>query len=327
MYTKQLVSLLLVMSLLSASVAYAQHKPIHVSADLPITIGMGLPRAYSASHISQGSVKTVINLDVKSNGNKENTGGEQLVLFGETKTVDLNLAYALTKNWQIDGQISYIKHSGGGLDSYIRDWHELFGLPEGDRPLFNVGAFEMSYLNAGIINIAKPANGFGDTRIGSSYIVSKKENSQAALKLGINLPTGSKEKLTGSEKTDFDFGVYSAGAFQRGIKNTSWHANLGLVYVGDESSLGIPTKRTVGFNSLGLGWKPSPNIMYKAQLDSHTALFKSNIKEIASPASQLSLSVEYESANLGDWELYFSEDLRVDRSADFAIGLTARFSF
>jgi len=49
------------------------------------------------------------------------------LLDGETYSLDIGLAYGLSKRWQLDAQISYIRHTAGSLDGLIDGWHDFFG--------------------------------------------------------------------------------------------------------------------------------------------------------------------------------------------------------
>lgn len=327
--------LLLAVSNLScaAEILSLKHTPLYVSSELPIVIGLGLPITLPAQLEKANSLNVNLNIDVKSNANNETSfnkkinAEETLAVFGETKSLELGLAYGLNEQWQIDLQTSYIKHSGGSLDGFIRDWHEFFGLPEGDRPLFEEGGFKMSYQTSAKTKQVKPSQGLGDIRLGLAYAISQAHIDDFTLRLGVNLPTGNAEKLTGSDKADVDVGLYSSGQSIAGSNDYGWHANLGFIYVGDKTSLGVSTKDIVAFNSVGLSWKATPTIQLKAQLDSHGSFFESAIEDISRSTAQLSLGAVYKTEKSGQFELYFSEDLAVNRSADFAIGLTSRFSF
>ncbi len=303
--------------------------PFFVTNNLPISIGLGLPKTLSAHSLQVGEKRLDINYGVKSNANDAgNENSEILILDGETKSIDLGLSYGLTERWQVDAQLSYISHSGGNLDGLIQNWHDFFSLDDGDRPFFGRDEFLYSYTSNGEQSrLAEPSDGISDIRIGLAYAVKQNTVDNLMLRAGISLPTGDAEKLTGSEKTDVDLGIYANGRGDKRWKNLGWHANVGYLFIGDDTALGITTKSGSWFNSFGAYWGVNSKFTIKGQLDSHGVLFESNISELNKSATELTLGFAYQTKRLGLFELYFSEDITVNRAADFSIGLSSRLRF
>lgn len=316
---------------LNSSWSSANESPFWVTADLPIMLGLGLPKALSAHSPALGETYLIVNGVVKSNANDAGAVNETLILDGESQSLDFGLEYGLTEKWSLDLQLAYIKHSGGSLDGLIQSWHDIFSLSDGDRPLFEENDFNFSYQNvSGQNKITKSTSGISDLRIGIGYAlpISVESSRVKALMLraGLNLPTGEANKLIGSEKLDFDAGLYVSGKSQQ-WKKLGWHINLGYLYIGDDSQFGISTKQHAWFNSLGLSWNVNPKLQVRGQLDTHSALFESKIDEINQHASQLTLGVAYDVANVGVISFYISEDVTVNRAADFSIGLSVQALF
>lgn len=303
--------------------------PFFVTNNLPVSIGLGLPKALSSHSLDQGQKRLDINFGVKSNANDAgNQNSEVLILDGETQSIDIGLSYGLTDRWQIDTQVSYLGHSSGSLDSLIQNWHDFFSLDDGDRPFFGRDEFLYSYTNNGEQDqLVESSDGISDIRIGLGYSIQQRFVDQLMLRAGLSLPTGDNEKLTGSEKTDFDLGIYANGRGDKRWKSLGWHANLGYLFIGDDESLGITTKSGSWFNSLGAYWAVNSKLTIKGQLDSHGVLFESNISELSNSATELTLGFAYKTKRLGVLELYFSEDVTVNRAADFSVGLSSRIFF
>jgi len=305
--------------------------PFWVNADLPVMQGLGLPKALSAQLPIKGDTRLMINGIIKSNANDSGANNETLLIDGESQALELGFEYGLSQQWSVDLQLAYIRHTGGSLDSLIQSWHDAFGLSDGDRPLFDQDNLNFTYRRRDREHqINQTTGGISDARLGLGYALSQlahklKPIDSLMLRSGVNLPTGDSDKLTGSDKLDWDIGLYANGHSQKWSK-LAWHANFGYLYVGDDSLFGIKTKQHAWFNSLGLSWEISPNLQVKAQLDSHSALFDSEIDELAKYASQLTLGSAYRSKHLGLIEFYVSEDLTVNRAADFSLGLSLKFA-
>jgi len=164
-------------------------------------------------------------------------------------------------------------------------------------------------------------------RVGLGYSVKQKWLDQLMLRVGLTLPTGNSEKLTGSDKIDADLGLYVAGRGEGFWENIAWHANVGYIFIGDDQAFGIQTKNSTWFNSLGLYWGFNPAFTVKAQLDSHGGMFESDIDELYKVATQLTLGLAYQTKNKNIIEIYFSEDVAVNRSADFSVGIQYQSKF
>lgn len=308
--------------------SYFNNSPIAASTDLPISIGSGLPKTLSANLPAPSEAVITISGIIKSNANDSGTDNEVLTLDGESHSLELGVEYGLSEKWSMDFQLAYIRHTGGSLDGLIDSWHNAFGLSDGDRPLFDENDLNFTYQNNDEQQqINQSVGGISDLRLGVGYSLVTKYASIDSLiiRSGLNLPTGDPEKLTGSNKLDWDIGLYMNGRSSKWSK-LSWHANLGYLYIGDDRLFGIETKQNAWFNSLGLSWAANPKLQFKMQLDSHSALFDSEIDEIAEFASQLTLGTTYHSQSFGLLELYFSEDLTVNRAADFSVGLSVKFA-
>ena len=313
--------------------AYLNTSPFWVNADLPITVGSGLPKALSAQAPAVGDTHITVNGIIKSNANDAGSNDESLVLDGESYAFELGLEYGLSKKWSVDLQLAYIRHTGGSLDSLIDGWHDAFGLSDGDRPLFEEDDLNFSFQGSDgeQRQINESTGGISDLRLGVGYSLNSLVERYASinsllLRSGFSLPTGDPDKLTGSDKLDWDIGLYANGRSQKWSR-LGWHVNLGYLYTGDDSLFGIKTEQQAWFNSLGLSWAVNSKLQFKAQLDSHSALFDSDIDEIARFASQLTLGTAYHSQRFGLIELYFTEDVTVNRAADFSFGFSVKRIF
>ena len=83
----------------------------------------------------------------------------------------------------------------------------------------------------------------------------------------------------------------------------------------------------VGFGTLGGGWRPSPWLVVKLQIDSHTPFFDSEIQELGVFAAQLIAGVDLALGEGTALELGITEDIVVDTAPDtmFRLALRSRF--
>ena len=323
-----ILCLLLMNSAQARGAAAISERPFFVSAELPVAIGLGLPKTLSAHSVESGQWLIDLNSVIKSNANSANGSGESLRIDAESYNIELGLTYGLSDRWQLDVQAAYIRHTNGSLDGLIQQWHDFFGFSDGDRPLFEEDDFLIRYIGPeGQNNLITPSSGLSDIRLGLAYSIRQSWFDDLIVRTGVNLPTGDPAKLTGSDEVDFDIGIYTRGNQLGKWSRLAWHHNIGVVLIGDDSSFGIPTKDNAFFHSIGFNWRLGTKWKIKGQLDSHSPFFESNITELSKSASQLTLGLSYSTKKIGAIELYFSEDVTVNRAADFSIGLNARFAF
>lgn len=323
-----ILSLLFFEQVPTHAVEKKEFSPFFVNSLLPVSIGLGLPKTLSANSLNQGEKQLVFNLGVKSNANDAGSAtGESLRLDGETYSLDVGLAYGLSERWQLNAQISYLRHTAGNFDSLIDGWHEFFGLNEGDRPILGRDQFEFSYANGSTNEFVTEGDGISDLRLGIGYAIKQTEPFSFLVHAGVSLPSGDADNLTGSDDVDADVGLYFNGRGQRRWQNVAWHANLGYLLIGDEQSLGIPTESGAWFSSLGVYWAIFPRVVLQSQLDSHGAFFDSDIDELARTAHEITVGLSFQTKRGNQFEIYFSEDISVNRAADFTFGVSKKIAF
>jgi hypothetical protein len=318
--------------------------PIQANSSLPIMLGLGLPNAQGASLVDKGGYQLDVAYAVSSNANDAGSVGdnsEQLIIDAETHSLNLSLAYGLSQHWQVYGRFSYLQHQAGFLDGLIDDWHELFGLPQGDRDDLPQDQIQIAS-RAGQSErlIESKQQGVSDAQIGFSYQLIdsaslNEANSERSwldasqLTIELSLPTGDEDKLTGSDKTDLSVSWNNAGYFKQSL---AWHANLGVLFPGEQEYFGIKVVDSAWFSSVGLHWQFANSWRVVAQADWHQALFDSAIPELNQAATSLSFELRRTShskpSDKGmEWGIYFSEDVSVNRAPDFSFGINTRIAF
>lgn len=325
--------LILLMTHYSANSVAADMTPLPVNANLPIMIGSGLPEPMPATLASSsGEFKWQLNFQSNANDsgslNHSTNQNEQLLIDAET--IELNFAYAKSFNngLEANAAISVYRHSAGRFDNIIDRWHTAFDLDDGDRRLFEQNKINLRYaIGNQQRSITARQTGIGDLHLGLGYQLIDHSTLSATLRGGVNIPTGSQRKLTGSEKVDIDVGLYLASPALANHHRLAWHANLGVVIIGDTELFTIPTRSSMLFTSVGLHWSAMDKLDLHIQLDSHGSVFDSTIPELSSTAMALSLGVTFLKTAKSEWRMFFSEDIKVNRSADFSFGLSRSIRF
>jgi len=293
--------------------------PIPTKNTLPVMQGAGLGKPQSAK-INNTSPWTInVNASLQSHANDAGSQTESLLIDSEVHSVVTNLQWNFAPAWQLALQLEGLRNTSGHFDGTIDRWHDLFGLDAGDRSRQARDQINIEYHSPESATRINHANsGLGDTRISLGYQLQDRLDWQLAIYSEVNLPTGKPQSLLGSDKTDLSLGLAAA----RSGETFGWHANLGVVAIGDKSLFGIATQTAAWFSSLGTHWQINQNWRISAQLDGHARVFVTSVDEIGGPAWQLSLSGERKLGKNGaSIQAYFSEDISVNRTADFLFGV------
>jgi len=295
--------------------------PIELSNSLPIAFGSGLPKPKPAELLEQGQKKLTIIGFVQSNASDSGGNEESLIIDGESGGIGFDFRFGVTKRLELNAEIQLIRHTAGNLDGLIEKWHDVFSLPDGDRNLFAQDQLKFSYTNAEQSeSIIEPQSGLSNLQIGLGYQLLQNNKLNIAIGGGASLPTGSASKLLGSNKSSFHVSILTSSA---GVRKLGWHANFGVLKIGDDKLFGIKTKTNAWFTSLGTHWQVKEQLRLSAQVDGHGALFESTIDEISKNAWQLALAAEYSLKDSDKHiQIFFSEDLTVNRTTDFSFGLS-----
>ena len=317
-----LKSLFLVIWATHGSLSIADSHPLRISNQLPIMNGSGLAKAVPAALLSDGQSQLSIDLHLQSNASDSASEIETLLIDGESRSINLLWSKAIAPRWQVGLDISWLQHSPGSFDTAIDSWHDFFGLSSGDRPMFQPDQLQFDYTSLGAVGfnqrIDQRVSGLSDLRLNLSYQLDPKLGIESSAHVFANLPTGKNHAAIGSDKTDLGLQFAFAPAE---AKKVSWHANLGYLFIGDDQLFGIKTKSGTWVSSLGAHWQFNSRWRASAQLDGHGSIFKSQIPELSHSAWQLGLGAQYSVSKKHSMQLFFTEDVTVNRSADFAIGL------
>lgn len=309
--------------------------PFHTFNQSPLVQIYGLPAAESAIVQPVGRTWGLLALDVANNFVDPETAREKLLLDGEGERVTLAVRYGAAKRLELGMDLPFVGYNGGIFDGFIEDWHEFFGLPQGDRPDARKGRLNFDYTKDGQDRLRMDRSTFrlGDVRLNGGwqlYHDGAANPAALALRASLKLPTGSSSRLTGSGSTDLAVWLTGSNdyALPGGWGHATLFAALGGLVMSDGKVLKEQHENLVGFGSLGFGWSPADSFALKAQLSSHTGFYKdSEFSELASTAVQLLFGGTYAFTPATSLDIALSEDLSVGASPDVALhlGLGHRF--
>lgn len=302
--------------------------PFSVRNLSPTALVHGLAIAESSNVLSPGAKMAQVSFDLVNNATSNQSLNEAIILDGETYIGTLSIRYGLSERLQAGIDIPYIQHANGFLDSFISDWHDFFGLPNGDRDKFPDD--QLNYFGKDGkegFNVNSEDGGFGDLRANLVYELFSGKKASYAMQFSVKAPTGNAEKLTGSEAWDTSLALMTQYADSLSSGSYSVWAGIAGNYLGSGEVLEDRVNHWVANGWLGGGWSPYHWLGLKIQFDSHSALYDSHLKELGDPALIMTLGGSFALTEKTILDLAFSEDLNVDVSPDIAFHLSLKHTF
>ncbi len=302
------------------------NSPYKTSNRNPFVQIYGLPVAQDAVLTSKGAIAFSYQYEVASSFTTDGLltdppSEEIVVLDGETHRHNMAWSYGYSDRLALSISVPYMNHKGGGLDSFINDWHDFFNLPDGGRESVANDQIRYSYQNNGTdFTLDSAQRGFGDVSLSTEYLWSSNATRQYSIHAGIKLPTADADELLGSGSTDI-YTTFNVSSINR--DRWHWHSSAGLLWMSGGDVLDDMREDLVAFGSATLSWSYNSRVSLKTQLDMHTAFYDNNTTELGNPSVQWIFGGSI--ALSDDWliDLSISEDIAVDTSPDvvFQVGI------
>lgn len=306
--------------------------PFQASNRSPVVQIFGLPGPGTARLLAPGEYAAEFAVDTAQNFTHNRSGGETILLDGESYRFNLNLRRGLTPRFEAGIDLPYLAHSGGFLDGFIEDWHDIFGLPQNGRDKSPHDRLLYSYTRNGRqeILVDDAAQGLGDIRLNAAWQVKTADAAApwgAALHAALKLPTGDSDDLLGSGSTDLALWLSAARTWAGDGSAFALFGSLGAMGLTDGDVIEDRQHHLVGFATLGGGWRPFDWLVLKLQVDGHTPFYDSDLPELGDPAALLTLGGDLALSETLALEIGVSEDLATETAADVMVRLALRSRF
>jgi Protein of unknown function (DUF3187) len=250
--------------------------------------------------------------------NIEKNNAESIYLDYETYRFNLSYQYGLNENWNLKLDVPLIHQSGGIFDSAIEKWHKFFGLPRGQRPLVDQNQYDVQYdyQSQSLVNLDETSTTLGDIQIAAARSLVENQNTTMSLWTSIKLPTGDKNKLSGSGATDFSAWL---AMNQRLSQNWLLNLNAGAVVLGGNSYQDIPLSDSAIYGHIMLGWLMTDAVNIKLQLQGHTSYYEKSQLKILGDTYFLTFGTTIKINNCQQLDIAMSEDIKVGASPDISL--------
>jgi hypothetical protein len=303
--------------------------PFQIRNFSPTALVHGLSIAETSRLLPAGATSLNTSFDMANNASVSTRTKEGILLDGESYIATLGLRYGLSDTLQLGVDLPWVWHSEGFMDSFISDWHDFFGLPNGDRDDLQDDQLNYLYSRDGKehLGLQDETNSFGDLRLQLAWQIKTTEQSAYTLRTQIKAPTGDADKLTGSEAWDLSLALSAQREFPLGKGQGAFWGGLGVSWLGDGEVLEDQVEDYAANAWIGAGWSPLDWLALKLQLDGHTALYDSNLTELGDPALMLTVGGALALGEKTLLDIGVGEDLNVNASPDVTVHLRLVHTF
>jgi hypothetical protein len=207
----------------------------------------------------------------------------------------------------------------------VNRWHDFFGMSDGGRSTLpdDQIRFQFDGINQQSL-LDRPVSGQSDWTLELAYVAERQQALQIAYAVGYKASNGSSERWLGGGAEDF-YGVARFSGAHRGDLPLYWHGQFGVTRVGESALLGAQQKDWLWFTGLSAEWLLNDRWSLIAQLDSHSALMKSNVDAVGDTAGMLSLGLRRQLGRQWALDVSFAEDIVVESAPDIIFQASLHF--
>ena len=236
------LSIALGFATLKSSQLYAQNLytenwlqgPIEIESQFPADLLHSSLRPQSPKTLQKNSFKLGANF-IWSNGfNLE----ENILFDSETRVVNLNTDYGVTDSFQVGLNVPIVWRGAGVLDNFITQFHDTFGLPQGNRERQDQDLYQVTGRNSDGSRFSHTDTGteLGDITLRSKYLLTpgNQQSSAWSLLSEVRLPTATANTY-GQDAIDIQLGILGSKAWQE----TALYWGASYIYFFDQQIEGI----------------------------------------------------------------------------------------
>jgi hypothetical protein len=318
--------LIIIFVVLEPYINTAGSVPFLVHDQNPFVLIFGLPSLPGAKTVGGGETQFNVSANVTNTLNIEQFASESLFVDTEIYALDLVWQYGLNDVWNLRITLPFLSYQAGKLDGFIEDFHDLFSFPGGDRPNQPHNRLLIRYVldNSTLVEINSPQTGVGDLAVSLGWQYMKTPVCAVSLWSSLKLPTGEKEKLTGSGGTDL--AIWLSG---QQLINNPWEVfgATGLVWTQRGKVVALQRQQIVVFGNMGIDWRVLSWLSLKIQTDAHSSFYDDTSTKFLGAAMQLTAggSLHFNPKTVLD--VAVTEDVLVDSAPDVSFLITLRTSF
>lgn len=299
-----------------APLVWAEQGPFALRNIHPIALLYGLPRPLGTDFPE--AIELSFNVEHASNFSSEKEGDTFFFFDGETSVVTYGMRRAFADRWEWGVELPWVIHTGGELDSFIDEFHELFGLNDGGRSAAPRGRLDylVRYEGKEFADFQDGKRHIGDVRAMLGFSLWQSPARSMVVRGMIKAPTGTVETLSGSEATDVAISLDYTDTELLSWLGLKLSLMGGLVWLGDGELAPRAQNRVAGVGHLGLSYRLSDRVELLGQVDAQSRLLDSGLDPAGGAAIQGTLGGRIRMSPNAWLDLAVVEDLRSQSSSD-----------
>ena len=260
-----------------AGTAVPAGEPFLIQNDQPIGRLFGAPAGDDAVPGGMAGTDLRVALDVANTSIEKERGRDELVLDGETWVLRFAARHVWKNGWRVMVGVPVVSHQGGGTDSFIEEYHDAMGLPDGNRKRRPADRLEYRFRKNGetIFSQTDSATGLGDVRLAAAAPLARGADGKRALDAvaGVELPTGDADRLLGSGSWDFSLGLAACDFATLAKWDLELHGGAGVLALTEGDVLADFQELFAGYGDLAVGWRLANWLVPRVQVDFHSPFF------------------------------------------------------
>ncbi|NCD22470.1 MAG: DUF3187 family protein [Spartobacteria bacterium] len=251
--------------------------PFLIRNDQPVGRLYGVPVGVDADPAAAPGFGLRVGLDVANGSIETSAGPAELTLDGETWVLRFAGRHVWKNGWRVMAGVPVVSHQGGGTDSFIEEYHDAMGLPDGNRKRRPADRLEYRYRrnDETMFSQTDSTTGLGDVFLAVAAPLVRDRAGTRALDAvaGVELPTGDSDRLLGSGSWDFSLGLAAADFATLAKWNLELHGGAGVLALTEGDVLADFQEPVAVYGDLAVGWRLASWLVPRVQIDFHSPFF------------------------------------------------------
>lgn len=301
--------------------------PLALSNQAPLARMYGVPSAMPAQLLTPSHSQWLVTSTLSNTFSKEGSTREAIFLDGESEELRLQFRRGVVIGGhalELSAALPWVHHGSGILDRSIVEFHDFFGMPQGNRTRFNNNQLRYAYRDGNrlLLEFEHSGAAFGDLQLGVGTTLSQSADSTFSARIYLKLPTGDADRLSGSEAAD----VSTALHYAQGLWGGGFDGAIGVVALGDGEVLEDKQRDYAAFGHASWSYPWSQALDLVVQLGANSSFYRDTDLTELGDAAYLGVGTRYRATS--EWAVEFGviEDILVNSAPDVGFQLALRYS-